>query len=247
MKCITVCILYLCHIYCTCTRVTTVLKLWTRLLTVGLHSRLILYGGVTALYCYSVTVVQCKSVTTVLQGKPVGLHAQVILCCGAKGQTFVIEAHFKCPEFKFVLYGKYSMKHQTFNTFNRFSLLHRRGKVRWWNNDISKQSIKLPTCPTLNVWVEMKICTANLKSSAASTTWHHHHQDHHHDRHHHHHSPQPRHCPDDRRVWQGLKEKIVRKLLASREVNLHVATKMLHLWTFLYWTIEVNLQQLQQV
>ena len=111
------CILYLCHIYCTCTRVTTVLKLWTRLLTVGLHSRLILYGGVTALYCYSVTVVQCKSVTTVLQGKPVGLHAQVILCCGAKGQTFVIEAHFKCPEFKFVLYGKYSMKHQIFDHY----------------------------------------------------------------------------------------------------------------------------------
>ena len=89
-----------------------------------LHSRLILYSGVTALHCYSVTVVQCKSVTTVLQGKPVGLHAQVILCCGAKGQTFVIEAHFKCPEFKFVLYGKYSMKHQIFNTFTLF-LPHR--------------------------------------------------------------------------------------------------------------------------
>ena len=82
-----------------------------------LHSRLILYFGVTALYCYIVTVIQCKSVTTVLQGKPVGLHAQVILCCGAKGQTFVIEAHFKCPEFKFVLYGKYSMKHQIFDQY----------------------------------------------------------------------------------------------------------------------------------
>ena len=117
-------------VFCTCVTYIVPAPVWQQCYSKGrvcwllvyiysstLHSRLILYGGVTALYCYSVTVVQCKSVTTVLQGKPVGLHAQVILCCGAKGQTFVIEAHFKCPEFKFVLYGKYSMKHQIFDQY----------------------------------------------------------------------------------------------------------------------------------
>ena len=62
VKCITVCILYLCHIYCTCINVTTVLQLWARLLTVGLHLQFYTTQPThIVLWCYCVILLQCNS------------------------------------------------------------------------------------------------------------------------------------------------------------------------------------------
>ena len=152
-------------VFCTCVTYIVPAPVWQQCYSKGrvcwllvyiysstLHSRLILYCGVTALYCYSVTVVQCKSVTTVLQGKPVGLHAQVILCCGAKGQTFVIEAHFKCPEFKFVLYGKYSMKRNIkYSILSLFFLPHRSKEGRSDGETLTFLS-KASNCQLVQHW-----------------------------------------------------------------------------------------------